>query len=151
MKQNCNSSITMYKESEVFIAGIWSDVGFKQKAIKVNKKSHSSSTYTLRKKVSIVVTSITSFSNKPLIYIFYIGFIITSISSLFILKLLINKIFYDLAFEGWTSLIVSIWFFGGLTILLLGIIGIYLSKIFLEVKARPTTIIKKIYNKINNE
>ena len=53
---------------------------------------------------------------------------------------------YDIQVDGWASMLVSIWFFGGLTIMTLGIIGIYISKIFKEVKLRPFTLIKKIYD-----
>ena len=78
-------------------------------------------------------------------YIFNIGLLTTFVSFLFILKLIFNKLFYGVSFEGWTSLIVSVWFFGGLIILLLGVIGIYLSKIFIETKNRPYTIVRKYY------
>lgn len=149
MTKKYNASLCQYKEVEVFIAGIWADVGYKQKGINVKKNSHSISTYTLKKKISIAITSITSFSSKPLLYIFYTGLIITIISIFFILQLVYNKFIYNTAFEGWTSLIISIWFFGGLIILLLGVIGIYLSKIFIEVKKRPSAIIKKIFEEKN--
>lgn len=140
-------ALITYKESEIFIGGIWAHTGFNQKQIEVKKGSQSETSYTLKRKLSLFVNSITSFSSKPLIYIFYIGLITTFFSTVFILKLVVDKLFFGLAFEGWTSLIVSVWFFGGLIILLLGIIGIYLSKIFIEVKQRPYTIIRNIYNK----
>jgi len=146
MTKKYNNALIQYKESELFIDGIWVDTGFNQKELIVYKKSTSKTTYTLRKKISLLINAITSFSSKPLVYIFNIGLVTTSISFLFILKLLFNKIFFDIAFEGWTSLIVSVWFFGGLIILLLGISGIYLSKIFIEVKNRPNTIIRKLYS-----
>lgn len=145
MTKKYNLSLTAYKESEIFIGGIWSHAGFKQRALQVTKGSHSETTYTLKRKLSLFVNSITSFSSKPLMYIFYIGLITTFISTIFILKLIIDKLFFGLAFKGWTSLIVSVWFFGGLIILLLGTIGIYLSKIFIEVKNRPYTIIRNTY------
>ena len=144
-----NKELLRYKESELFIGGIWADAGFKQKEMKVDKLSSSQTTYTIHKKISLLINSVTSFSSKPLVYIFNIGLVITSISFLFILKLIFDKIFLNISFEGWTSIIVSIWFFGGLIILLLGIIGIYLSKIFIEVKNRPYTIVKKIYGVAN--
>ena len=140
-----NDALIKYQESELFIAGVWADAGFRQKPIITNKFSKSETTYTFRKKISLLVTSITSFSGKPLVYIFNIGLFTTFVSFLFILKLLFNKLFYGVDFEGWTSLIVSVWFFGGLIILLLGVIGIYLSKIFVEAKNRPYTIVRKYY------
>lgn len=147
MNYKYNQSLIKYKESEIFIDGIWIHAGFKQKALEVKKGSHSETTYTLKRKLSLFVNAITSFSSKPLIYIFYIGLITTFFSIIFILKLVLDKLFFGLAFEGWTSLIVSIWFFGGLIILLLGVIGIYLSKIFIEVKQRPYTIVKNYYDR----
>jgi len=142
-----NDALIKYQESELFIGGVWADVGFRQKPILTNKSSTSETTYTLKKKISLLVTSITSFSSKPLVYIFNIGLFTTFVSVLFILKLLFNKLFYGVAIEGWTSLIVSVWFFGGLIILMLGIIGIYLSKIFIETKNRPYTIVRKYYER----
>lgn len=147
MTNKYNQSLITYKESEIFIGGIWAHAGFKQKEIEVKKGSQSETTYTLKRKLELFINSITSFSSKPLIYIFYIGLITTFFSTIYILKLVVNKLFFGLAFEGWTSLIVSVWFFGGLIILLLGIIGIYLSKIFIEVKQRPYTIVRNIFNK----
>jgi len=147
MTKEYNKSLIAYKESEIFIGGIWAHTGYKQKELKIKKGSRSETTYTLKRKLALFVNSVTSFSSKPLIYIFYIGLMTTLISTLFILKLVIDKLFFGLTFEGWTSLIVSVWFFGGLIILLLGIIGIYLSKIFIEVKQRPYTIVRKFYEK----
>jgi len=140
-----NQKLVRYKESELFIDGIWIDTGFNQKPIYVKKLSSSETTYTTRKKIALLINSITSFSSKPLIYIFNTGFVITFFSLLFILKLIFNKLLFDTAFEGWTSLIVSVWFFGGLIIMFLGVIGIYISKIFTETKNRPFSIIKEIY------
>jgi putative glycosyltransferase len=145
MTSQYNQELIKYQERELFIGGVWADVGFRQQEYPIKKKSHSKSTYNLKKKISLFINSITSFSSKPLVYIFNMGLIITLISFIFILKLVFNKLFYDIDFEGWTSLIVSIWFFGGVIILLIGIIGIYLSKIFIETKNRPYTIIRKLY------
>lgn len=147
MTNKYNQSLITYKESEIFIGGIWAHTGYKQKELKVKKGSQSETTYTLKRKISLFINSITSFSSKPLIYIFYTGLLTTFFSTIFILKLIVDKLFFGLAFEGWTSLIVSVWFFGGLIILFLGIIGIYLSKIFIEVKQRPYTIVRNLFDK----
>ena len=146
MNQSYCQNLISYKEREIFIGGIWADAGFHQKALYVKKHAHSKTTYTIGKKISLLITSITSFSNKPLIFIFNIGLLITILSLIFIFKLLIDKFFYNIPLEGWTSLIVSIWFFGGLTILFIGVIGIYLAKIFSETKQRPYTIVRNIYS-----
>lgn len=145
MKQKYVQELIKYKEKEFFLGGISINCGFNQKPLIVIKHSSSETTYTFRKKIALMINSITAFSNKPLIYIFNLGFIITFIAFLFILKLIFYKLYFNIPLQGWTSLIVSIWFFGGLIILVLGIIGIYLSKIFIEVKNRPFTTIRNIY------
>jgi putative glycosyltransferase len=61
------------------------------------------------------------------------------------LYLIIRRIFLGVMLQGWASLIVSIWLLGGITIFCLGIIAIYLSKVFIEVKQRPYTIIREVY------
>ncbi len=144
-------NLIKYNEKEMNIFPIFYHAGFNQKRVKVKKHSTSRTTYNLRKKVNLFVNSIVSFSSKPLIYIFNIGLLITIVSFLFILKIIYDKLFYNIALEGWTSLMVSIWFFGGLIIMLLGVIGIYLSKIFIEVKNRPFSIVKNFYHKKEQE
>lgn len=145
MTKRYNRALIAHKEREVFLAGLWSNTGFKQVSIFVKKHSHSPTTYHLRNKLSLFVRSITSFSKKPLVFIFNLGLMITGLSLLYLLLLIINKLFFNAPLSGWTSLMVSIWFFGGVNILLLGIIGIYLAEIFIESKQRPYTIIKDIY------
>jgi putative glycosyltransferase len=145
MKQKYIKSLIEYNEKEINIFGLFYDNGYNQVSVYVKKGSHSKTTYTFKKKMNLFINSITSFSNKPLIYIFFIGMIITFLSILMIIKIVVDKLIWNIAIEGWASIVVSIWFFGGLIILLLGVIGIYLSKIFIEVKNRPYSIIKNLY------
>jgi putative glycosyltransferase len=67
------------------------------------------------------------------------------ISAIAVIILIIRRVFFNVLLSGWPSLIVSIWFLGGLTIFSLGVIGIYIAKIFSETKQRPYTIIRRIY------
>lgn len=150
MSQRYVAALVSYKEQEIFLAGLWSDTGFIQKPLLVNKLSNSPTTYNLRKKFKIVVNSITSFSNKPLILVFYLGILTTVAAFFYALFLSVRKIFYGINIDGWTSITVSIWLIGGIIIFSIGVIGIYLSKIFIEVKNRPYTIIKNIYEKQKN-
>jgi len=146
--KNAVKLITAYQERELCLGCIYHDIGLQQKEVKIKKHSYSPSTYTLMKKLTLMINSITAFSNKPLWFIFILGFFITTLSVVTILNLLLNKLFLGASISGWTSVMISIWFFGGLIILILGILGIYLSKIFIEVKQRPYTMIKKIYTKL---
>jgi len=144
-------SLVKHKEREIYIDGLWHLTGYTQIPVYVNKHSKSTSTYSLRKKLALCVNAITSFSDTPLIFIFYTGVFISSISALYILYLFIRKVFSGVDISGWTSLIVSVWFLGGLTIFFIGIIGIYLSKIFIETKQRPYAIIRAVYGRDKDE
>ncbi len=137
--------LLLHKEREIFINGLCHITGFNQCAYIIKKHSSSVSTYTLRKKVDLFVNSVTSFSNAPLIFIFYAGIFIFSMSLAYAAYLIIHWIFFDRPLIGWTSVIVSVWMIGGMIISFIGVIGIYLSKIFSETKRRPYTIVRKIY------
>jgi putative glycosyltransferase len=136
-----------YRERELFLGGIFAAIGFRQVPLMVQKSSRGTSSYNFRRKMALFVNSITSFSNTPLISIFYIGMLIMCIASCAAGALFVAKIVGIPFAMGWSSLVVSIWFLGGLTIFCLGIIGIYLSKIFIETKARPYTIVRKIHGR----
>jgi putative glycosyltransferase len=136
-----------HKESEIFLAGLFSITGFKQLAIEVVKHSTSKTTYTFRKKIVMVIAAITSFSSAPLIGIFNIGIVISCISAANLIYLLTSWTFFERPLSGWTSVMASIWLLGGMIILFIGIIGIYLSKVYIETKQRPYSIIREIFNK----
>jgi putative glycosyltransferase len=131
----------------VFMAGLWHITGFDQQPQTVKKHSTSESTYTLRRKISLLANAVTSFSNAPLIAIFYVGIAIFAIAAGYTAWLSINWIFISKPMSGWTSVMASIWLLGGLVISFIGLVGIYLSKIFSEIKQRPYTIIRQIYGK----
>jgi len=147
MTRNYVDALLLHKEREIFLAGLWHITGFDQRAMIVNKSNTSPTSYSLRHRISLFVNSVTSFSNAPLRMIFYLGVIISSISSIYVAYLVVNRIFGGGALSGWTSVIASVWLLGGLIIAFIGIIGIYLAKIFSETKQRPYTIVKQVYDK----
>jgi putative glycosyltransferase len=140
-------ALTSHEEREVFMAGLWHITGFKQCPVAVKKHSTSETTYTLRRKMSLLVNSVTAFSNAPLVGIFYMGVTMFLIASACTLYLLVNWLFLSRPLSGWTSVMASIWLLGGMVISFIGIVGIYLSKIYSETKRRPYTIIRQIYQK----
>lgn len=140
-------ALLMHQEREVFMAGLWFITGYEQIAQAVNKLSNAGSTYTFRRKISLFVNSITSFSNTPLIGIFYLGLSISLLALTYVFWLLIHWLFFNRPPSGWTSVMASIWLIGGLLMSCVGVIGIYLSKIFSEAKRRPYTIVKQIYRR----
>ncbi|MCP4760681.1 MAG: glycosyltransferase family 2 protein [archaeon] len=149
--KQAKDALVAYSERELCFGCVCHDIGYKQVPIKVNKLSLSKSTYNLKQKIAMAANSLVSFSSKPLVSIFLFGLIITFLSLLFSLKLIIFKLLFDQTVDGWTSVIVSIFFFGGLIIFILGIIGVYLSKIFIEVKQRPYSIIKNFWEGQNHD
>lgn len=134
-----------FRESEVIISGLWEATGFLQIPVTIHKYSASQSTYNLSRKFGYVVKAITSFSNKPLIYIAFIGAIILMMSLAVVFYMLLSFLIHGTIPEGYTSLIVSVWFLGGLIIFSIGIVAIYVAVIFSESKQRPYTIIRHIY------
>jgi len=138
-------ALLRHREREIFLAGLWQITGFRQTGVVIDKASRGDTTYTLRRKLSLLTDSVTSFSNRPLSAIFYTGCTISLVAGLYIVYLLIQAFVYGITVDGWNSLIVSIWFLGGLTILFLGVIGVYLGKIFAETKQRPRSIVREVY------
>jgi len=95
----------------------------------------------------LLVNSVTSFSNAPLISIFYVGATISLLATAYIVYLIVQWVFLARPLIGWTSVIASIWLLGGLIISFIGVIGIYLAKMFSEIKRRPYTIVRQIYGR----
>ena len=144
-------SLIEHRDRDVFLAGLWAITGYEQVPVTVDKADKGSSSYNLRMKLSFAVTSITAFSNVPLVLVFYLGMIVTAVSVSAALLTLFAKLFF-IDFElGWPSLIISIWFLSGLTFSFLGVIGMYLSKIFIETKDRPYTIIRQFYDRVGQD
>ena len=140
-------ALLLHQEREIFLAGLWHITGFTQIPLLIKKSSTSETTYTFRKKMSVLVNSVTSFSNAPLVSIFYIGLLISLIALFYIAYLVVHWMFLATPLSGWTSVMASIWLLGGMVISFIGVIGIYLSKIFSETKQRPYTIIRQVYGK----
>ncbi len=146
MSRQYVDALLLHEEQLFTIEGLWANTGFNQVPIEVNKLRHKGeSTYTLRKKIAYAVHAITAFSTKPLIYIAILGVLLTLSSALYVAFLVGRYLISGTSVSGWTSLIVSLWFFGGLIIFNLGVISTYLSVIFIETKRRPVTIVRKVY------
>jgi putative glycosyltransferase len=139
------SQLIRHRDREVCLAALWVMTGFRQVAITIDKGSRGASTYGVGKRVAVLVNAVTSFSNRPLVYIFYLGSFIMATATLAVATLIWRVLFHGVAVAGWPSLVVSVWFLGGTTIFCLGVIGMYLSKVFMETKDRPYTVIRAHY------
>jgi dolichol-phosphate mannosyltransferase len=123
-------------------------VGFNKAFIHVEhgRRFSGKSTYSLNKVFSLAGDIILAYSDKPLKIIIRIGFLISFVSFLIAVYYLITYFAGRILVPGYVSIILSIWFLGGLIILNLGIIGLYISKIFAGIKNRPLYIIDKSIN-----
>src|SRR5262249_21993087 len=140
-------SLLQFRETDPYLNGIWHIIGYHQIGVFVDKRHKGTTTYSLRKKAHLLVTAITSFSNRPLVMIFYTRLILLLGSRLYIAYLVTARLFFHITVDGWTSLITSLWFLGGLTIFFLGVVGIYLSRIYTETKSRPRTLVREVYRR----
>ena len=138
-------ALVSHRERELLIGGLWVSTGFAQTPVTIQKKSKGSSSYTFARKLNHLVNAITSFSSVPLVYVFYLGLTIVALSLMGAAYLTVNRIFFSVYLSGWPSVMVTVSLLGGLTIFCLGVIGIYLAKVFSEVKQRPYTIVRQIY------
>jgi len=137
-------SVTKFKEKELDIWGVFVLAGYNQKAMEVTKSSKGSSTYTFRKKLRMAIEMITSLSHRPLYFTFFFSILFMIISGASILEIVYQK-YMNHSSEGWASIMALIWFVSGIILFILGIFGVYLSKMFLEIKNRPLTQVKEVY------
>jgi putative glycosyltransferase len=142
-------ALTSLEDKNLFLAGNFAWAGFKQLAVTVQKNPSSrQSNYSIIKLMGLFLNAITSFTSYPLKLIFFVGMVISSLSGLIGSYMIIGKLLNpENILIGYASIMVSIWFLCGLIILFVGIIGLYLSKMFVEVKDRPQFIIRKIYRR----
>lgn len=140
MSRRAICQLERYKERNLFLRGIVPLIGYKTGYVyyRREKRAAGKSKYPLKKMISFAVDGVTSFSVKPLIYISVIGFLCVLASVLAIGYILYHALVLHATLEtGWASLIVSIWFLGGVQLLSLGVVGIYVGKTYIEVKERP--------------
>jgi len=138
-------ALVQHRDQEVSLAGLCTITGFEQQPLMVDKGTRGDTSYGLRRRISAFVTAITSFSNRPLLYIFQLGVGVILLSIVAGIVLMYQSMTGRIGVPGWASIMVSIWFLGGVMIFCVGVLGIYLAKVFTETKDRPYTIIRRIY------
>jgi dolichol-phosphate mannosyltransferase len=135
--------INSLPEDGLFLRGILKWVGFKQKPIcyKPMERFSGNTKYKLSSLIHLATHGLTSFSTRPLTFAIYLGFFFSMISLLYIPYVFLS-FYYHLERPGWASIISTIVFFGGLQLMIMGIIGLYLGKTFIQGKHRPRYIIQ---------
>jgi polyisoprenyl-phosphate glycosyltransferase len=132
------------KEQDVFLRGMIQWIGFDQFTVtyKAHKRFAGESKYTIRKMMRLALDGITSFSVKPLYTAIYVGFFFAFLSLLYI-PYIIYTFVMGTFIDGWASLLVSVVFFGGINLIVMGVMGIYIGKILTQNKERPLYIIQE--------
>ncbi|OGD19242.1 MAG: glycosyltransferase [Candidatus Aminicenantes bacterium RBG_16_63_16] len=128
-------------------------VGFRSATADVEHAAGSDrrSSYTLRKLLHLALDVVLSFSEKPLRLVIKLGFALSFLSIVWALVLLLRAVIVRQSVPGWSSLIVSVWFLSGLIVFVLGVVGIYVGKVFEQVKHRPLYIVEKTVSVEGNE
>jgi dolichol-phosphate mannosyltransferase len=121
-------------------------VGFSRLELEIDHshRANGKSAYSFRSRLNLAVDHILSHSNKPLILAIQVGFLISSLSLFYSFWLIIRYFINSHVADGWTSLMVSLFFLSGLIIVVVGMVGLYVGKIYNEVKNRPLYIVKEI-------
>jgi putative glycosyltransferase len=133
-----------HHERELFLGGLFGITGFRQVAITADKVHKGSSAWTLKRKLKVALQALTAFSARPLWLLAAIGTLISAGSALAILYMIVRVMVFGMPYQsGWASTMVTISFFGGLNLLAIGIVGLYVAQVFAEVKGRPC-IVKEV-------
>lgn len=142
-------------EDGLFIRGLVKWLGFRQFAInyQCDARFSGKSKYTLKKMVRFAVQGITAFSVRPLYMATGLGLFFALLATLYIPYILISYFYFPKhTVPGWTSILATVVFFGGIQLVVLGIIGMYLGKLFMQAKNRPNYIVRSTnLKRINND
>ena len=145
MSKRSLEMLATYKEHNLYLRGLIPQIGLQTTTVDdvISEREAGASKYTLSKMLNLALDGITSFSVKPLYNIIYLGVFFLIISfciGIYVLHALIA----GTAVPGWSSLILSIWFVGGFILICIGVTGVYIGKIYSEVKHRPLYHIQEI-------
>lgn len=139
------NELKQFKEKWLFIRGLVSWLGFRQVGIEytVQPRHKGKSKYSMSKMIAFAIQGVTSFSILPLRISTVLGVLFSIISFAYALYALYIKIFTNASILGWTSIMISVLFIGGIQLICIGMIGEYLGKMFIETKERPNYVIRE--------
>lgn len=145
MSKRAVEEFSKYKETNLFLRGMIPLIGYRTDNVYYDRKERiaGESKYPMKKMLALAFNGISSFSVKPISLIMGVGMFIIFLSVLAAIYALISY-FTGHVVQGWTSLILSIWFLGGMQLIAIGMVGQYIGKIYIEVKGRPRYNIEKI-------
>jgi glycosyltransferase involved in cell wall biosynthesis len=134
-----------YGERNLYLRGLIPMIGLKSTTVDdvIMERKAGKSKYSLKKMLNLALDGITSFSVRPIYGIIYLG-LFSILISLVIGVYVVHALFCGTAVPGWSSLMLSVWFTGGMIMIAIGMVGIYIGKIYMEVKNRPLYNIKEV-------
>lgn len=142
----CNEMKSI-QEKNRFVRGLVSWVGFKQTAVEYERDERfaGETKYPFKKMLKLSLDGITSFSYKPLKLANYIGILLSLFGFIYMLVVFYQKLFTDTTINGWSSIIIIQLFFSGIVLIMLGVIGEYIGRIYDEAKDRPLYIVREVH------
>jgi dolichol-phosphate mannosyltransferase len=145
MSRDVVNALNAMPERDRFLRGMVSWVGFRQIALPYKRAERfaGESKYPLRKMLRFAIDGILSFSTKPLQLSVGVGMICASLALLGIFYALFLRLFTSIWVEGWTALMISVLFIGGVQLISIGILGEYIGRIYNEIKRRPLYLVEK--------
>ncbi len=145
MDKKVVKTLRRFQEKDPFLRGLVSLVGYNRIELYYDddKRVAGETKYNISNMIKLGLTGITSFSNTPLYFSFYLGTAIVCLSIFYSIIVLFEVLITGSAVPGWASTTLMITFFGGVQLLSIGLLGIYISKIFIETKNRPNYIIRE--------
>lgn len=135
------------QEQQPYVRGLISWLGFNQTGVEYVRKARAAgkTKYPFRKSLRLAIDGILSFSDKPMRYAARLGFLVSAGSVVGLLYVLFRKYIAEATVPGWASLTFAIFFFGGLQLFFLGVVGAYLARVYEEVKARPRYVVRDVW------
>lgn len=138
-------ALLRHRDREFMILHLMQLTGYHQVPLHIRKLSRTSSSYSLGMRIEMAIKFLTTTSTKLLYIIMYLGFSIFGLSTILLVFYICRYLVSGIGVSGYTSEIVSIWFFGGLTTLILGILSVYIAHILSETKRRPYAIVRHVH------
>ncbi|MGI0134838.1 MAG: glycosyltransferase family 2 protein, partial [Candidatus Micrarchaeaceae archaeon] len=145
MSRDYVRALVRHRDREFMMIHLMELAGFRQVAIPIHKLSRSTTTYSLMMRIDMAVKYLTTTSTRLLRLILYAGLLILAFSAAGITYIVGRYLASGNGVSGFTSIIVSIWFFGGLIVAILGVLGIYIANILGEVKRRPYAVVRCVH------
>jgi hypothetical protein len=138
------NTLALYPERNLYLRGLITQMGFQSDTVEdvISPRIAGSSKYTLRKMLRLASDGITSFSTRPIDLILQVGILMMGIAFLMFLYVIVSLCMNHYV-AGWASIMMSLWFIGAVVTLSIGVVGLYIGKIYIEVKRRPLYTVKE--------